>query len=79
MNNKVLYPKLSYKITGLYFKVHNELGKFGKEKQCADRLEQLLKENGITYKREVSIPFKIGKNCEITGNKVDFLVENKIL
>ena len=78
MWKKILYSQLSYKITGLCFQVHNELGRFAREKQYADRLEQLLKSNEIKYKREARIPFK-SQNDKITGNIVDFLVENKII
>ncbi len=74
---QILFPELSYKITGLCFKVHKQLGRFAREKQYADLLETLLKENQITHKRE----------CEITnlvqnipkGNRVDFLINNEIL
>ena len=69
--NKLIYPKLSYLIVGICFDVHNELGKFGKEKQYADLFEQKLKEAKILYKREL----KIGES----GNIVDFLIGKKIL
>ena len=38
-NIEVLYPDLSYKINGICFNVHNQLGRFGREKQYADELE----------------------------------------
>ena len=69
--NKLIYPKLSYLIVGTCIDVHNELGKFGKEKQYADLFEQKLKEAKILYKREL----KIGES----GNIVDFLIGKKIL
>jgi len=75
---KVLYPKLSYKITGLCFQTHNELGHFAKEKQYADRFEQLLKDNNIEYKREIKIPFQLEEK-EVSGNIADFLIDNKII
>ena len=70
-NKKIIYPELSYQLTGILFNVHNELGKYGIEKQYGDLLEEKLKEVKIPHKRE----FKIGK----TGNTADFLVDNKII
>jgi len=70
-NNKLIYPELSYLITGMCFEVHNKLGRYAREKQYGDLLEEKLKEIKIPYKRE----FKIGK----TGNTIDFLIDNKII
>lgn len=69
--DKVLYPELSYKINGLLFSVHNELGFFSKEKQYGDLLEQKFKEVNIPCKREVRI--------SDTGNILDFIVDDKIV
>ncbi len=52
---KVLYPDLSYKTVGLCFDVHNELGRYAREKQYADLLEDKFKGEGISYKREFKI------------------------
>lgn len=78
MLKTIIYPKLSYEITGICFQAHNELGRFAKEKQYADRLEQLLQEKKIIYIREVKIPFRL-KEDKIFGNKADFIIENKII
>jgi hypothetical protein len=32
-NKKVYYPELSYNLTGLFFKIHNEFGRFKTERQ----------------------------------------------
>lgn len=61
-----MYPELSYKIVGLVYDVHNELGQFAREKQYADLLETKLKSEGLDYKREL----KIGDS----GNILDFVV-----
>jgi len=71
MKNNLLYPELSYQIVGICFSVHNELGRFSREKQYSNLIEVKLKEKGIKYKKELPI--------SITGNKVDFLVEDKII
>jgi GxxExxY protein len=74
-NQKIIYPELSYKITGVLFKVHNELGRYCKEKQYQDVLEQKLRDRGLQFEREKTFPI----NREVGGNQVDFCIENKIL
>jgi len=74
-NNKVIYPELSYRITGILFSVHNKLDRYCKEKQYQDFFEDNLKKQKINYEREK----KILISSEVCGNKVDFCVEDKIL
>ena len=70
-NEKLIYPEQSYLITGICFDIHNQLGRFAREKQYADAFERRLLELKIPYKRELTI----GK----TGNRVDFLIDEKII
>lgn len=75
---KLLHPELSYKIYGVLFKVHNKLDRFCREVQYGDLLEIELKNAGIDFEREKVLPIKdIGEKD--MSNKVDFLIENKIL
>ncbi len=75
---KLIFPELSYEITGILFKVHNELGRFLNEKQYGDFVERLLKEKNIEYEREKELPESF--NGEQKGrNKVDFVIDNKII
>jgi GxxExxY protein len=68
---EIIEAELSYKITGIGFKVQKELGRFCREKQYADKFEALLKEQGLLYNREYSI--------KGTGNIVDFIIDNKVI
>ena len=68
---KILHPKLSYEVVGLCFDVHRELGRFAREKQYADLLEERFKEAELKYARE----FLLGDS----GNIVDFLIDEKII
>jgi len=77
INSKILYPTLSYKLTGIFFSVHKNLGRFCREKQYGDALEPLFKENDIKYKREYEI-IKF-KPESPKGNRVDFLIEDHII
>lgn len=49
-NNKLIYLELSYLITGACFEVHNEQGRYAKERRYGDCLEQKLKILKINYK-----------------------------
>ena len=73
----LIYKELSYRLTGLFYKVHNKLGRFYRERQYSDELEKLLKENGINYKREYEL--RNLDNNTIKGNRVDFIIESKIV
>src|SRR3989344_4349187 len=68
-NNKIIYPDLSYKITGILFSVHNELGQYAREKQYGDLLENKLNEINLPYEREVRI--------SNSGNVLDFIIDKK--
>jgi len=74
----IIYPELSYKICGLCFTVHNKLGRFRNEKQYADALEELLKEEQIDYKRELrlSTSFRGEKQGR---NIIDFIIDSKLI
>ncbi len=67
---KIIHPELSYKITGICFKLHRELGRFCREIQYNNRLKELLDVDGMVYEREYEIS---------PGNKVDFLIDDKII
>lgn len=77
VSEKVLYPELSYKITGLLFEIHNSLGRYCKEKQYADALEQLLTESDISYKRENPLPLENVSNR--FTNRADFVINDQLL
>lgn len=76
MAAKLIFGDLSYKITGICFKIHNELGRFCREKQYNDELEKLFKENKIKFKREARVDdLKDSPNRNIA----DFVIENLIV
>jgi GxxExxY protein len=75
--SKLIYPDLSYKINGILFAVHNELGRFSNEKQYADAIEGFLKRLHISYEREKNLPASFEN--EQKRNKIDFLIEDKII
>lgn len=69
--SKVIFPDLSYNIVGICYEVHNAIGRYAREKQYADLLEERLRETNMPYKREL--------REGLTGNIIDFVVDNKIL
>lgn len=78
MKQELIYKDLCYDVYGLLFKVHNELGRYCNEKQCADLFETKLQGNKIKYEREKVIP--VSFQGERSGrNRVDFVIEDKII
>ena len=75
---KLIYPELSYKINGVLFAVHNELGQFCNEKQYCDIVESYFKKLNLRYEREKILPPSF-ENEKKGRNKIDFLIENKIV
>jgi len=74
---KIVEKELSYEICGLLFKVHNDLGRFCREKQYGDYLEKLLVEEHIVFEREKELPLKEIDN-QFT-NIVDFVIKDRLL
>lgn len=74
----IIYKELSFKLNGLCFKVHNELGKNRSEKSYADALEAKLKEAGIKYLREHALAPSFEGEQE-RRNVPDFIIEGIII
>jgi len=69
-NKKVIQPELSFLIVGICFDAHNILGRYCREKQYCDYIEDKLKEQKITYKRELT---------DDLGNRFDFLIDGEVV
>ncbi len=78
MNEKVVYLELSYRICGLCFSIHNNLGRYRNEKQYADALEQSLKESNIPYARELALPESFAGE-KSHRNIIDFIIDDKVI
>lgn len=74
----IIYPEISYKLTGIFFDVHNELGYYCREVQYCDAVENLLRQGGIKYKREHSVKTE-SELIRNNSNRVDFLIEDKVV
>lgn len=71
LKSEFLYGDLTYKLNGILFAAHNELGRFAREKQYAECIAAKLKEKGINYQRELIV--------SDSGNIIDFLIEGTII
>jgi|LFRM01.1.fsa_nt_gb GxxExxY protein len=72
------HPELSYKLTGIMFKVHNELGRFKTERQYCDLFEEKLKLLKINYMREIDLRNIFNEAVE-KGNIPDFVIDKIIV
>lgn len=74
----LLHPELSYKIVGILFEVHRELGNRYQEKYYQRAVAKLLAKSGLRCEREVEVALYI--HGEPIGKYlVDFIIEGKIL
>ncbi len=77
-NNKIIYPELSYKITGVLFDVHTNLGNRYQEKYYSRAVALGFEKVGLKFERELRV--NIAYHDKIIGKYyLDFLVENKIV
>lgn len=73
-----LYKDLTEKIIGLTFNVYNSL-KYGyQEKYYQRAFEQILQENNIYFKKELSVPIEF-RGTIIGRYFIDFVIENKLV
>lgn len=75
--DKIIHKELSYKLNGIFYQIHNQLGRYCSHKQYADAMEIIFKKNQIVYKREIDVPIDFSGEA-IKGNRIDFLVERLI-
>jgi GxxExxY protein len=78
MTNKLIYPELSYKINGIIFEVHNELGGSHLEKYYQKAIAIKLKKYNIQFVEQYYIPLMV-ENQIIGKYFLDFLIEDKIV
>ena len=79
MENDYLYKDESYKIVGLLFEVHKELGKGFSEIVYKDALENEFQNNNVPFKREVEFAVNY-KNTSLKHKFfADFVLYDKII
>lgn len=72
------YKDFTYKINGLIFESYKKLGFGYQEKYYQRTFELILKENNLSYKKELCIPIIV--NGKIIGRYfMDFVIDNKIV
>lgn len=80
MGEEYKYKELTGKIIGCAMRVHSFLGNGFQEVIYQRALAIELKEAGIAYERELSVPIYYREHPEPIGTRrVDFLVEGKVL
>lgn len=76
-NERIIYPKLSYKLMGILFKIHRRLGNNYQEKYYQRAIELELKKTNLPYKKEVLIHLIYEQN-NIGKYFIDFIIDDKI-
>lgn len=76
--DKLIHKELTYKIIGILYKVHNELGCGFPEKIYQRAIEQELKVQNIFY--EIEKEFKVKYNGKIVGRfRLDLIIDDKVI
>jgi len=76
--SELLYQELSYKIIGLFYKVHKKLGCGFPEKVYQSALEIELKKENIPFDKEKE--FNVIYENQITGRfRLDMIIDGKIV
>ncbi|MFZ5366592.1 MAG: AmmeMemoRadiSam system protein A [Patescibacteria group bacterium] len=75
---KIIEPALSYKIMGILFKVHQELGGRYQEKYYQRAVARGLEKARIKFQKEIAVDLRF-ENSPIGKYFLDFLIEEKIV
>ena len=75
---KIIQKELSYKIMGILFAVHTQLGNRYQEKYYQRAIEEGLKQSKLNFKKEIAVGLKYN-NKKIGKYFLDFLIENVII
>ena len=78
MKSGIIYPKLSYQIIGLSFKIFNKLGYGFQEKYYQRAFAKELDSLGLKYDKEKNVNIKYINNT-IGKYLLDFVIDNKIV
>lgn len=73
----IIYPELSYKLMGVLFNIHRQLGNSYQEKYYQRAISLSLNEAKIPYGKEVLIELTFN-NQGIGKYFLDFVIDNKI-
>lgn len=77
-NSKLIYPKTSYRIIGIAFKVYNLLGPRHQEKVYQKSFKILLKKENLDFQENLYSPILV--NNQIVGKYfLDFLIQGRIV
>lgn len=77
-NDELIHSDLTYKIIGLLFKIHTELGCGFPEKIYQRAIELELQKAGLDYKREKEVKLKYSDNI-IGTFRLDLVVDEKVI
>lgn len=76
--SKIVLPELSYKIMGVLFSVHNELGPTMLEKHYQRAIAKEFEKQNISFMKEVPVTLSY-KGDSIGKYFLDFIVEGKVI
>ncbi len=74
----LVYPELSYKIVGVLFDVHSEVGPGCHEKYYQNAIAVGFKNRGLVFEEQVYTPL-IFEGSKVGSYFLDFLIEGKIV
>lgn len=76
--HELIHPELSYRLTGIFYSIHNGLGRNLLEKQYADAFEEELRKRKIAHERETRVSVRY-RSVSLPAGVADFTIENKIV
>lgn len=74
----LVHPELSYQIVGALFDVYNALGHGHLEKTYQRAVAQALKERGLSFQEQVSVPVSY-RGAKVGRQFLDFLIEDLVI